>query len=316
MNSLPPSVSVITAHYNTPLQLVRLRNSLERQTFPLNRFEWVLVDDGSPDGPPAWFSDYTGSLQLVPITLDHNTGRSGARNKALQASRGKILIFIDADMEPHQAWLEILVRAVEVSRAVVVGKLLPPPGARDALTRYLHSRGAIKHPAGSRIPGKYFVSSNSALERRWLEKSGGFDETFSGWGGEDLDLGLRLERAGAQFVYESRADTVHHHRLQWEEVERRYLAYGRDVVPLILERHPNAEKLLSLDSLRPPLERSCCMLPWKRYLLRQVCRSRVYRFLRSLTMTFPSLPWPDAMFDFMIFYLYSRRIVQLWSEEK
>ena len=44
-----PTVSVIIAHYRQPEQLARLLHALGRQTFPADRVEIIVVDDGSPE---------------------------------------------------------------------------------------------------------------------------------------------------------------------------------------------------------------------------------------------------------------------------
>ncbi len=42
-----------------------------------------------------------------------------------------------------------------------------------------------------------------------LRRLGGFDEHYRSWGGEDIDLGYRLHRAGARFVHSCPATAIH-----------------------------------------------------------------------------------------------------------
>ncbi len=329
-----PFTSIITAHYNTPERLFRLYNSLKYQTFPGDRFEWIIVDDGSPQGAPdlsnhkvhqslrapwcpSWINSQSSKLHFKLIQLSENQGRAKARNQGLKVAAGEILAFLDADMEVPPSWLEIIVRAVMECNGVVVGRLKPHPHLETtAFLRYYHTRGAAKLPPGAQIPGKYFVSSNAALLSKWLSKVGGFDESFPCWGGEDLDLGLRLEHAGAKIYSEPRAWAFHYHTQTWEQTEKRYLEYGALVVPVLLKRYSEAEHLLNLDLLRPPeipIGLRQCLI---RTIVTSLTKPKIYRIFRWLTTRCKHFPWCDLIFDFMIFYLYSRKMQQFYLTTK
>lgn len=302
-----PTVSVITTHRGDPVRLTNLLSSLERQSWPAEDFEWVVVDDASPEGAPSWFEYYEGPLTLRPIALMENAGRAKARNLAFKKARGKILALIDGDMEAGPVWLEMLVRGVQRTGGVVLGCHDPHPSLpATTWVRYLHSRGAHKHAPGSRVPGKYYASGDSALPASLVKEHGGFDESFDGWGGEDLEFGVRLEQAGVEFYYEPRARIVHNHLRNWDDVEANYRRYGSEVVPRLLQMYPGMEQLLSLDRLRSPGPDAECPEKARYAILRAACRETVFNTLKTLVQTFPRVPWPDALFDFLIFYLYSR----------
>ncbi len=312
-----PAASVITAHRGRPDLLERLRACLAAQSFGSGNFEWIPVDDASPGGPPAWMTgDGVDEPWIRPIIAKKHRGRAGARNMALKKARGGVIALVDADMEPNPVWLEMLVRGVRETGAVIVGRWYPHPALpRTAFLEYLHSRGAAKCEPGCAIPGKYFTSANSALPRSWLEQCGGFDERFRGWGGEDLELGLRLEEMGARFLYEPRAWAWHLHQRSWADIERNYLRYGREVVPELLRRYPEAERLLSLDALRPPCEKCGPGEAFRRATVQLLNRGELYGLFRFLTNLAPRFPWPDMVFDFMLFYLYSRHFSEAGVSE-
>lgn len=299
-------VSIITTHRGDPLRLTNLLSSLERQSYPLHTVEWVVVDDASPEGAPAWFQLYEGPLSIVPIALEENIGRARARNLAIKKAKGEILAFIDGDMEAGPVWLEMLVRGVRSSDGVVLGCHDPHPSLPDtAWIRYYHSRGAHKHQPGDTIPGRYYASGDSALPAKLIKEFGSFDERFSAWGGEDLEFGFRLEKAGVPFSYEPRARILHNHYRDWNEAEKNYLRYGDEAIPLLLELHPELADHLSLNRLFKPAADDF-LSKMKHTLLRTACKPFVYSILKYATLRCPRLPWPARVFDFMIFYLYSR----------
>ncbi len=90
-------VSIILPSYNRyPLNLLTL-NSLENQTFDLAKMEVVLIDDASSDDTPL-LGNYRPPYSFQYIRNKHNEGRSKTRNIGIQAAKGKLLIFLDAEI--------------------------------------------------------------------------------------------------------------------------------------------------------------------------------------------------------------------------
>ncbi|MBS1262161.1 MAG: Hyaluronan synthase [Calditrichaeota bacterium] len=302
-----PFASVLTIHRGPTRDLERMRTALLAQSYPADRFEWVVVDDASPGPQPDWLDAWRGPFSLNAVRLEHNAGRAAARNTALSTASGEIVAFLDSDMEPVPVWLEMHVRAVLGTGGVIVGRYdLHPSLPSDAFLRYAHTRGVHKHPPGACVPGRYFVSGNSAFPRALHETYGGFDERFTGWGGEDLEYGLRFERAGVPIHYEPRARSFHDHRVTWERQEERYRRFGRHALPLLLAKYPEAEHLLSLSRLRNDPRAGFFPGIVQPAALRAVCRESAYRRVRDAVRRAPNAPWPAFVFDYMVFHLYSR----------
>ncbi|MEH7009198.1 glycosyltransferase, partial [Neobacillus niacini] len=91
-------VSVIIPSYNRyPLNLFSLY-ALENQTFPLSKMEVIFIDDASTDETEKRLKNYKPPYHFKYIRNMQNLGRSKVRNLGIQSSRGKILIFLDAEM--------------------------------------------------------------------------------------------------------------------------------------------------------------------------------------------------------------------------
>ena len=91
-----PDLTVVIPTYNGGRILHGTLDALRRQTAPLECFEVVVVDDGSTDGSTDGI-EHTGPLE-VRVVRRHNEGRSAARNRGAAVARGRVLLFLDADV--------------------------------------------------------------------------------------------------------------------------------------------------------------------------------------------------------------------------
>lgn len=105
-------VSVVTATYNRAHTLPRTYEALKSQTF--RDFEWVIVDDGSSDGTESLVREWQAEGQIgIVYKWQPNTGVHTARNAAVAAAHGELMILLDSDdwCEPYA--LEELMNAWE-----------------------------------------------------------------------------------------------------------------------------------------------------------------------------------------------------------
>src|SRR5215813_890124 len=92
-------VSVVIPTYNRVAQIVRVLEGLERQIYPLDQFEVVVVSDGSTDGTNEYLNTISTPLRLVVVTQP-NQGVAAARNQGVACATGKIVLFVDDDVVP------------------------------------------------------------------------------------------------------------------------------------------------------------------------------------------------------------------------
>lgn len=90
-----PSISIIMPIYNVEKYLEDSINSVLNQDF--DNYELILIDDGSPDRCPKICDEFAAKDSRIRVIHIPNGGVSAARNKGIQASRGKYLYFIDPD---------------------------------------------------------------------------------------------------------------------------------------------------------------------------------------------------------------------------
>lgn len=224
---------VIPSH-DRPEGLARLLAGLRRQTLPPERFEVVVVDDGS-SVPVAVDPD---GLQIRVVRNDRSRGPAAARNVGWRAARGAIVAFIDDDCVPSERWLEALIEAAQGEQVIVQGRVAPLP-------EQLERRRPLSHTIEVDGLTPLFISANIAYPRSLLERVGGFDESFTRGAGEDAELGARATRAGGTARFSPQALVYHEVRERSLTEHIRHTIKWIDAVGA-LARHPELRGLLTL----------------------------------------------------------------------
>jgi glycosyltransferase involved in cell wall biosynthesis len=199
-----PDVSVVVSTYRRSSLLPRLVAALEAQTLGSDRFEVVLVDNGSGDETAAVLADLKARspLQLIVLEVAENRGPAQARNLGWRASTAPLVAFTDDDCVPRPDWLAQVVTTAAASPGlgVLQGATLRPRGAAPSGLRAL-VRETVR-------PSPYFEGSNLAFPRAVLERTGGFDESFH-FGGEDTAAGWAAVEDGGEWVFDETAAVEH-----------------------------------------------------------------------------------------------------------
>jgi teichuronic acid biosynthesis glycosyltransferase TuaG len=91
-----PTVSIVTAVYNAERFLAETLESVAAQTFPA--WEHILVDDHSTDDGAALADAFARRDPRIRVLRQgENTGAVQARNRGIEAARGRYIAFLDAD---------------------------------------------------------------------------------------------------------------------------------------------------------------------------------------------------------------------------
>ncbi len=253
---------VIPSHDGGP----RLEETVRRLGLaapPDGGVEIVIADDASRPAADAAALGGACAHPLRVVRLERNRGRAGACNAALARAHGRIVLILDDDMavDPQALRGHTAAHREGTAPAGVLGRIIPDPASFGGrYGRFLvRGEGERRERLLAAREGLRITDLSSAflsVPRRTLERIGGFDEAFSRYGFEDLELAARLVQAGARLVY--RDDLVAVHRsahAKFAAACRRHLESGAMAV-VFAERHddPDLAAHLRVTGMDPRAE--------------------------------------------------------------
>ncbi len=197
-----PVISVVVPALNEARVIGRCLESLRRQTLPPDRFEVILVDNGSTDGTAAIARSFAGALALTV------TGRAGVRIAALRnlgaaRARAPYLAFLDADCVAPRHWLRQALDLMRAGDARIVGAhyRIPPDSSWVARAWY-GGLWQMKNGPVAYVPGGCTI-----VARDLFLNLGGFDETLVT--SEDCEFCERAARSAAPVLAIPSLSPVH-----------------------------------------------------------------------------------------------------------
>jgi len=255
-----PLASVVIPTHQRKESLLRALASLATQTIPREQYEVVVVVDGSDDGSREAAESLAVGYPLR-VLWQPNRGRASACNAGAAAARGGVVVLLDDDMTATPEFLAAHLRAhANDARVAAIGAA--PIRIGPDLAAHAHYIGEkfnrhLEHlaAAGRPIALRDFYSGNLSIRRDVLNDVGAFDERFTAYGNEDLELSMRLAASGVRLVYEPAA-------IAWQSYDKSFAALARDNVAkgrtavLLARLHPEAREQLKLGTFaRAPLAR-------------------------------------------------------------
>jgi GT2 family glycosyltransferase len=228
-----PFVSVVVVTYNRGDIINSCLKSLKVQDYPKDRYEIIVVDDGSSDNTVK-----LAHAQGVKVIQHYaNKGIPFARNTGLAAASGELIAYIDDDAVADTKWLEYLVQPFSSPDVVAsggrtyayktnrfseryleaVGYGNPAPldfgKSKNPFWRFLvYIKGMFSLVTNATIPTEVqaVFGLNCAFRTSALREIGGFDETLKA--DEDSEISTRLRQTGARIIFVPKALIRHRHR--------------------------------------------------------------------------------------------------------
>ncbi|NCU87371.1 MAG: glycosyltransferase family 2 protein, partial [Actinobacteria bacterium] len=101
-----PVISVIVASFNQEKYISRCLRSLISQTISRDKFEIVVINDGSTDRSAAVLGEFAN--EIVLINNEKNIGLPASLNKAIRRARAPFVVRVDADDYVNSQFLHLL----------------------------------------------------------------------------------------------------------------------------------------------------------------------------------------------------------------
>ncbi len=245
---MKPFVSIIMPVYNDGERLRLCLAALEKQTYPADRFEVIVIDNGSKQSPEAIVKEFPHAK----FFLETRPGSYCARNKGLQEAQGDMLAFTDADCVPKPTWLENGIEAFqrEPNAGLVAGRIdvfFRDPKKPSFVEVYESVRA---FPQKSYIDDHHYgATANMITSRANMNQIGPFNDALKSSG--DKDWGNRVYKSGMKLIYADDAIVEHPARYSWSELYKKIarIAAGH----WQMDGKPRYTFAKMLVDLRPPI---------------------------------------------------------------
>jgi cellulose synthase/poly-beta-1,6-N-acetylglucosamine synthase-like glycosyltransferase len=216
------TVSVVVPTYNDRDRLTACLRSLQQQSYPRERTQLIVVDDGSHDDTVA---EVRRQFPEVVVVAKGHTGSDDSRNAGVDACSGDLIAFTDSDCVPHPTWLERMVRRLEaVPGGAVGGRVVHRGGFLERLTGvadFGEFQGLREREVAS-LP-----TCNLGVRARVFDRCH-FDTRMSANG--DTLFSARLREVGTRLLFAPEVAVEHRPATSLRTLFRRAERYGASFV--------------------------------------------------------------------------------------
>jgi glycosyltransferase involved in cell wall biosynthesis len=237
-------LSVVVCTWNRAEMVRATLQSLASQDYPSDRFETIVVDDGSKDHTHAVVREFS-NVRYVRVA---HGGLNRARNAGIENAKGEVIVFVDDDETAPPDHLSKLDRLFASSDADAIGGPFDwIAGARSCPDHHAHGPVALPHAPDGQI--ELLLGGNMAIRRTAFDERGLFDPALSGIGDESE----WFMRSPGRFLYVDSLRMFHHREhMSSLDVVRAQFRQGRSL-PLFFAKtgrswRPNYRQIARLTA--------------------------------------------------------------------
>ncbi len=201
-----PFVSIVIPAYNASRTIRDCLDSILQQDYPRDRFEVIIVDNGSKDDTPEIVKRY-------PVKLAYERklqGPHAATNTGIREAQGDILVFTDSDCIAKQGWLRAMVKPFEDENIVGVGGRIDSYKPTTRVERFMAEE--IKPHANCVKMSDSFpvavLTGNAAWRAKAVHAAGMFNPNL--YTGSEVDLSWRIQWQTGKTVAHAQDAVVYH----------------------------------------------------------------------------------------------------------
>jgi len=291
-------VSIIIPYFKKMEELKNTLFGLSLQTFPCERMDIMVINDGSEDSFDHLIDKYKKTFFSFRVIHQDRQGYrlSHARNLGMKSAHFDKMIILDADMMPTKDLVleHIYVLAlssnvlsigfrtnIDMSKEDANGKINLVQSkieCKDLDFRYqkhFKNEDSIKTLKFGDTYWSILSGGNIGFTKRVLDLGVFFDEDFNDWGGEDTEWAYRLYKFGFYFYPNTLANAIHQDGLDGYQTNREY---GRENNKEIL--HSKCPRLNGFFSQEPFLTFNTPNTPFVSFWI--TCSNRVDYILDAI----------------------------------
>ena len=241
-----PYTTVYTITYRQKEVLEKTLSGLFDQTYPVTRYEIVVLDDGSEDGTLELLSRLThlSPVQMKVLSVYHEADYLSAKrfNQCVAYASGITDVFVhveDVIVRPDFIWQHVKWH-IQPAPCLVSGAMFEGETvtwnltASDPDRRYLAPDGDPVECDFQAAWAKSLSYTRAMMAAIWQEPyDRPFDERMTGWGYHEVEFAWRMLQAGAHVIYDPAAGVFHPRHNEAKERQR-----GFNRADLIREGEP------------------------------------------------------------------------------
>lgn len=220
--------SVVIPVRNRPEEIRRCLAGVFAGTLPRERYEVLVVDNGSTDQTARIAAEAGARVISEPVP-----NRCRARNRGAREAQGRWIAFLDSDCVPEPGWLTELDQTIgalgQGERVAAIAGDIRPALPRTPVEDYIARRRWIDQEKfltpGRRFAPPFAATANLAVRRDVYLQLEGLDPELS-VAGEDADWCWRAAREGWQVRHAPQAAVTHYHRATLGGLWRQAYHYG------------------------------------------------------------------------------------------
>lgn len=216
-------VSIIVPVWNDESRILECINALQKQSLARQKYEILVVDNGSTDSTYDILKNVSG----IELLQETKPGSYAARNLGIKHAKGKFLAFTDSDCIANSNWLiELLNIALEKENlGLVAGKVrfFEPQGEQiESCAMDFETLFSMDQEANAKC-GRA-ITANWLFSKALAEHYGGFDDDLKSGG--DYALSSKISSSGLDVYFAPKAIVLHPARNRVQLIQKRRRVVG------------------------------------------------------------------------------------------